>query len=49
MVTIPKSAYSSRVGSNADIFDFELSTAAAYLDSMNRNERTGAHPDHFDF
>ncbi len=50
VVTIPKSVHADRIASNAAIFDFELSpTDMAYLDSFDRNERTGAHPDNFDF
>jgi len=50
VITIPKSVHAARISSNADIFDFELSTAdIAFLDGFDRNERTGAHPDHFDF
>lgn len=50
VVTIPKSVHANRIAANADIFDFELSKEdVAYLDSLDRNERTGAHPDHFDF
>src|SRR6056297_904384 len=50
VIPIPKSVHKHRIASNADIFDFELSQAdVEYLDSLDRNERTGAHPDHFDF
>ncbi len=50
VVTIPKSAKKSRIESNAAIFDFELSPEdMSYLDSLDREERIGAHPDHFDF
>jgi diketogulonate reductase-like aldo/keto reductase len=50
VVTIPKSVHRNRIASNADIFDFELSKEdVAYLDSLDRGERIGAHPDHFDF
>tara|TARA_R110002167_G_scaffold206691_7_gene410753 strand:- start:860 stop:1696 length:837 start_codon:yes stop_codon:yes gene_type:complete len=50
VVTIPKSVKKERIVSNADIFDFEISAAdMAYLDGLDRGERIGAHPDHFDF
>ena len=50
VVTIPKSVHKDRIESNADIFDFELSKDdVAYLDSLDRGERIGPHPDHFDF
>lgn len=50
VVTIPKSVKKDRIASNADIFDFELSAEdMAYLDSLDRGERIGPHPDHFDF
>lgn len=50
VVTIPKSVHKNRIQSNAEIFDFELSKEdVAYLDSLDRGERIGPHPDHFDF
>jgi diketogulonate reductase-like aldo/keto reductase len=50
VVTIPKSAQKNRIAANAAIFDFELSSEdMVYLDSLDRGERIGAHPDHFDF
>lgn len=50
VVTIPKSVHKKRIASNADIFDFELSNEdMAFLDSLDRDERSGPHPDHFDF
>ena len=50
VIPIPKSVHKDRIASNAAIFDFELSQEdMRYLDSLDRNERTGAHPDHFDF
>lgn len=50
VVTIPKSVHTNRITSNANIFDFELSEKdVAFLDGLDRNERTGPHPDHFDF
>jgi diketogulonate reductase-like aldo/keto reductase len=52
VVTIPKSARKERIFSNIDIFDFELDEAdMALIDSLDRNQRLGRHPDnfHFDF
>jgi len=49
VVTIPKSSKSARIAANADIFDFELSQEEiAQLDSLDRGERIGPHPDNFD-
>lgn len=50
VIPIPKSVHKDRIADNADIFDFKLSKEdVAYLDSLDRDERIGAHPDHFDF
>lgn len=50
VVTIPKSAHEIRIVSNAAIFDFVLAPEdIAFLDGLDRGERIGAHPDHFDF
>ena len=52
VVTIPKSANKERIFSNIDIFDFEIEDEdMALIDSLDRNERMGRHPDnfHFDF
>ncbi|MDI3328303.1 MAG: aldo/keto reductase [Alicyclobacillaceae bacterium] len=50
VVTIPKSVREERIRENADIFDFALSPEdVARLDALNRNERVGPDPDHFDF
>jgi diketogulonate reductase-like aldo/keto reductase len=50
MATIPKSAYSHRIVSNADSFGFELSTANFVCwDSLDRHEYSGPYPDHFYF
>ncbi|MBZ4676458.1 MAG: aldo/keto reductase [Anaerophaga sp.] len=46
VVTIPKSVHEDRIASNADIFDFEISDDdMALIDSLDRDERLGAHPD----
>ncbi|MGA9326057.1 MAG: aldo/keto reductase [Salegentibacter sp.] len=48
VITIPKSVHKERIEENADIFDFQLSSEeVALIDSLDREERTGAHPDHF--
>ena len=48
IVTIPKSVRQDRIESNADIFNFTLSPEDIHhIDSLNKNERFGAHPDHF--
>lgn len=48
VVTIPKSVHKDRIIENAAVFDFELNEADMKLiDSLDRDERTGAHPDNF--
>ncbi len=50
IIVIPRSTKEERIIENADIFDFELSKEdMAYINSLNKNERTGADPDNFDF
>jgi methylglyoxal/glyoxal reductase len=50
VVTIPKSVRKERIVSNAEIFDFELTPEEiAVIDSLNRDNRTGADPDNFNF
>lgn len=50
VVIIPKSVNPSRLKENIDLFDFELSAEEMKtVNSMNRNERFGPDPDHFDF
>ena len=50
VVAIPKSVHKNRIQTNADIFDFELSKAdIAFLDGLEKGERTGPDPDNFDF
>lgn len=50
VVSIPKSSNPGRIKENGDVFDFELSHEdMAQINALNRNERTGADPDNFDF
>ncbi|SDX21391.1 Aldo/keto reductase [Marininema mesophilum] len=52
IVTIPKSVRKERIISNADVFDFALtSEEIAMIDQLHTGERTGKDPDnfHFDF
>ncbi|MCM3586013.1 aldo/keto reductase [Mesobacillus maritimus] len=50
VVTIPKSVKEHRIIENADIFDFTLTDEEMkQIDGLNKNERTGADPDNFDF
>lgn len=48
VVAIPKSVNRGRIRENADVFDFELRVEEmAMIDALDREERTGAHPDNF--
>jgi diketogulonate reductase-like aldo/keto reductase len=50
VVTIPKSVKPQRLAENAAIFDFVLTEAEmAAVDSLDRNQRSGADPFHFGF
>jgi len=50
VVTIPKSTKEHRIVENAALFDFELRPEhMERIDALNRNERVGPDPDHFDF
>ncbi len=50
VITIPKSSKKQRIISNADLFDFELSKKDMnYIDSLDKNQRTGPDPDNFNF
>ncbi|MHA7059960.1 aldo/keto reductase [Aquimarina sp. M1] len=50
VVTIPKSSKQHRIIANSDLFDFELSKEDVnYIDTLDKNERTGPDPDNFNF
>lgn len=50
VIVIPRSTKEERIIENADIFDFEISLEdMAFINSLNKNERTGTDPDNFDF
>jgi methylglyoxal/glyoxal reductase len=50
VVTIPKSVKKENIISNSQLFDFELSAEDVLaIDGLDKSQRFGAHPDHFDF
>lgn len=50
IIAIPKSVHAKRIKTNADIFDFELTSEdIAFLDSLENGQRSGPDPDNFDF
>ncbi|CCF16342.1 uncharacterized oxidoreductase YtbE [Brevibacillus laterosporus GI-9] len=50
VLVIPKSVKKERIIENAGLFDFELTDAdMALLDGLNRDQRFGPDPDHFDY
>ncbi len=50
IITIPKSIRKERILQNCALYDFELSPAEmAAIDGINKNKRSGADPDNFDF
>lgn len=50
VITIPKTTKEHRMVENASIFDFSLTEEEMErIDNLNKNERVGPDPDHFDF
>lgn len=50
VMTLPKSSHPERIKSNAEIFDFELSTEDMNaINALNQGFRFGPDPDNFDF
>ena len=50
IIPIPKSVTPTRLKENADIFDFQLSQKDMdEINELNKDQRFGADPDHFDF
>ena len=50
VITIPKSSKKERIISNADVFNFQLSSEDMdKLSSLDRSKRFGPDPDNFDF
>jgi len=50
VITIPKSCREERIIGNADLFDFEISESDMdFIDSLDRNFRTGPNPDDFEW
>ena len=50
VVTLPRSSNPQRIAENAALFDFELSPSdIAVLDQLDRRQRFGPDPEHFDF
>lgn len=50
VVVITRSVKEKRIASNAEIFDFQLTTEEIdRISALNKNERTGPDPDNFDF
>ena len=50
VVPLPKSANAERQRENFEVFDFELTNQEmAQVDALDRNHRTGMHPDNMEF
>jgi len=50
IVAIPKSTNERRIVENSRLFDFELAQEDMMkINALNQDQRTGPHPDNFDF
>lgn len=50
VIVLPKSVHQNRIISNYDVFDFEISCDdMQIINNMNKNQRSGADPDNFNF
>lgn len=50
VIVLPKSIHKERIVSNFDVFNFEISPEdMEAISALNKNQRVGSDPDHFDF
>jgi diketogulonate reductase-like aldo/keto reductase len=50
VIVLPKSVHRERIISNFNVFDFQLTPEDMQsINALNRNQRVGSDPDHFDF